>query len=154
MDPTRLSKRTLDALEPMPPDKRSRIEAIIAKSQTPEARAKIASDRDILDREYRETGRIATIGEKVNSEDAAVFSRFIEALRDERLARGMSLEELALRSRIDKAALSRLEGGKQSNPTIATLLRYARALDMRLNFSLEPVTANRRITASVESTPG
>jgi transcriptional regulator with XRE-family HTH domain len=66
----------------------------------------------------------------------------------------MSLEELALRSRIDKAALSRLEGGKQSNPTIATLLRYARALDMRLNFSLEPVTANRRITASVESTPG
>ena len=65
----------------------------------------------------------------------------------------MSLEELALRSRIGKAALSRLEGGKQSNPTIATLLRYARALDMRLNLSLEPVAASRMVTASVESAP-
>ena len=66
----------------------------------------------------------------------------------------MSLEELALRSRIDKAALSRLEGGKQSNPTVATLLRYARALDMRLNFSLEPVAANRSFNASFESATG
>ena len=40
MDPTRLSKRTRDALEQMPSDKRSRIEAIIAKTQTAEARAK------------------------------------------------------------------------------------------------------------------
>jgi ribosome-binding protein aMBF1 (putative translation factor) len=154
MNPTGLSKRTLDALEQMPSDKRSRIEAIIARAQTPEARAKIASDRELLDREYRETGRIATIGEKVNSEDAAVFSKFIKTLRDERLARGMSLEELALRSKIDKAALSRLEGGKQSNPTIATLLRYARALDMRLDFSLEPVAANRKVTVPLESAPG
>jgi hypothetical protein len=67
MDPSRLSKRTLDALEAMPPEKRSRIETIIAKTQTPEARAKSARDRDILGREYRETGRIATLGEKVNS---------------------------------------------------------------------------------------
>ena len=144
MDPSRLSQRTLDALETMPPEKRSRVEAIIAKTQTPEARAKSAQDRNILDREYRETGRIATIGEKVNSEDAAVFSKFIKTLRDERLARGLSLEELALRSKIDKAALSRLEAGKQSNPTIATLLRYARALDLRLNLSLEPVSGAPR----------
>jgi hypothetical protein len=66
MNPTRLSKRTLDALEQMPSDKRSRIEAIIARTQTSEPRAKIASDREILDREYRETGRIATTGEKAN----------------------------------------------------------------------------------------
>jgi transcriptional regulator with XRE-family HTH domain len=68
-------------------------------------------------------------------------------LREERLARGMSLEELAMRSRIDKAALNRLESGKQSNPTIATLLRYARALDLRVNFSLESISDDPQLDA-------
>jgi hypothetical protein len=67
MDPNRLSQWTRDALVAMPPEKRSRIEAIIAKTQTPEARARSALHRDILDREYRETGRIATIGERAKS---------------------------------------------------------------------------------------
>jgi transcriptional regulator with XRE-family HTH domain len=49
----------------------------------------------------------------------------------------MSLEKLATRSRLDKAALSRLESGKQGNPTVATLMRYAEALGMRVTFSLE-----------------
>jgi transcriptional regulator with XRE-family HTH domain len=139
MDPSRLSKRTLAALEKLPPEKRARAEAIIAQTQTPEARARDAADRALLDREFRETGRIATMGEKINAEDMAVFSKFIKVLREARLARGMSLEDLALRSRVDKAALSRLESGKQSNPTIATLLRYARALDLRVTLSLEPL---------------
>jgi len=121
----------------MPRDKRARIEAIIARSQTPEARAKSTADREMLDREYRETGRIATVSEKTTIEDSAAFSQFISRLRDERLARGLSLEQLAARSNIDKAALSRLEAGKQSNPTLATLMKYARALELRLTLSLE-----------------
>ncbi len=80
----------------------------------------------MLDREYRETGRIATMSEKMNVEDSAAFSQFISRLREERLALGLSLEQLAARSKIDKAALSRLEAGKQSNPTLAKLMKYAR----------------------------
>jgi ribosome-binding protein aMBF1 (putative translation factor) len=137
IEAARLSKRTLEALGKMPRGKRVRIEAIIARSQTPEARAKSAASRDILDREYRETGRIGTVSEKTAIEDSAGFSRFISRLRDERLARGLSLEQLAARSKIDKAALSRLEAGKQSNPTLATLMKYARALELRLTLSLE-----------------
>ncbi len=123
----------------MPRDKRAKIEAIVARSQTPEARSKSAANGDILDREYRETGRIATVSEreKTTVEDSAAFSQFISRLRDERLARGWSLEQLAARSKIDKAALSRLEAGKQSNPTLATLMKYARALELRLTLSLE-----------------
>jgi hypothetical protein len=64
MDPTKLSQRTREALEKMPPEKRARAEAIIARTQTPEARSKDAADRAILDRECRETGQIATVGEK------------------------------------------------------------------------------------------
>jgi ribosome-binding protein aMBF1 (putative translation factor) len=142
IDAARLSKRTLEALHKMPRDKRARIEAIIARSQTPEARAKSMADREMLDREYRETGRIATVSEKTTIEDSAAFGQFISRLRAERLARGLSLEQLAARSKIDKAALSRLEAGKQSNPTLATLMKYARALDLRLTLSLEQ--ASRR----------
>lgn len=137
IDAATLSQSTREALNKMPRDKRARIEAIVARSQTSEARAKSAANRDILDREYRETGRIATASEKTTVEDSTAFSQFISRLRDERLARGLSLDQLAARSKIDKAALSRLEAGKQSNPTLATLMKYARALEFRLTLSLE-----------------
>jgi ribosome-binding protein aMBF1 (putative translation factor) len=137
VEPARLSQRTLEALAKMPGDQRAKIEAIVARSQTPEAGAQSAANRDILDREYRETGRIATVSEKATVEDLAAFRQLITRLRETRLARGLSLEQLAARSNIDKAALSRLEAGKQSNPTVATLIRYARALDLRLTLSVE-----------------
>jgi ribosome-binding protein aMBF1 (putative translation factor) len=139
MDPTRLSQQTREALEKLPPEKRARAEAIIARTQTPEARAKDAADRALLDREFRESGRIATQAAKADPEDAAAFRAFVETLRDERLTRELSLEELAVRSKLDKAALSRLESGKHANPTVTTLMRYARALGMRLSLSLEPL---------------
>ncbi len=129
MDPTRLSKRTLEALENLPADKRARAESIVARTQTPEARAQDAADRAVLEREYRETGRIAAIGDKASLEDRVHFRHFVETLRDERVARGLSLEQLASRSMLDQNALSLLEAGEQANPPIATLMRYVRALE-------------------------
>jgi transcriptional regulator with XRE-family HTH domain len=157
MSSPRISNRTRAGLAKLPDDKRTRAEAIIAQTQTPEARARDAADRAILDREYRETGRIATVSEKLDPEDLATFRAFISTLRDARLTRRMSLEELASQSKLDKAALSRLEAGKQSNPTIATLLRYARALDMPLTLSLGPrPTATQQATQAPQAnhTPG
>jgi hypothetical protein len=69
MNPNQLSERTREALERLPPDKRRRAEAIIALTQTPEARADDTADRTTLDREDRETGRIAGIGEKLDPDD-------------------------------------------------------------------------------------
>ncbi len=157
MTTPRISDRTRAVLDKLPAEKRARAEAIIAQTQTPEARAIDAADRAMLDREYRETGRIATVGEKLDPEDLAAFRAFIVTLRDARLTRGMSLEQLAAQSKLDKAALSRLEAGKQSNPTIATLLRYARALDMPLTLSLAPQSPTTQETAQAPQaspTPG
>ena len=81
MDPTRLSRRTREALENLPAEKRTLAEEAIARTQTLEARARDASDRALLDQEYRETGRIGTISEKVDPADAAMFRKFIEDLR-------------------------------------------------------------------------
>jgi transcriptional regulator with XRE-family HTH domain len=57
-------------------------------------------------------------------------------LREARRARGLSLSEVSRRSGIDLASLSRLETGKNSNPTFETLSCYAKALGLRLELSL------------------
>jgi DNA-binding phage protein len=58
------------------------------------------------------------------------------ALEKARQSLGLSLTEIARRSGIDLASLSRLEAGKNPNPTFETLSRYAAALGLRLNLSL------------------
>jgi len=58
------------------------------------------------------------------------------ALREARELAGLSLSEVARRSGIDKGALSRLETGRQTNPTLDTLWRYAGAVGRSFSISL------------------
>jgi DNA-binding Xre family transcriptional regulator len=55
---------------------------------------------------------------------------FIALLRQERERRGLSLRDLSAMTGIDDAALSRLETGKNLNPTFDTLARVAAAFGM------------------------
>ncbi len=118
-------------------EQKARVEAIRAKNRTPEARAAEAQVRDILDREHRETGTIATTGDGTTMWDQVAFRRFIMVLRREREHLGLSLADVAELAKIDKAALSRLENGQQLNPTINTLARYARALGKSMTYGLQ-----------------
>ena len=61
-------------------------------------------------------------------------------LKRVREAAGLSLTDVAEKSGIDKAALSRLENGVHDNPTVETLMRYAAALGKRLSWSLQDLT--------------
>ncbi len=65
-------------------------------------------------------------------------------LRQVREARGLSLSEISRKSGIDLASLSRLEGGKNPNPTFETLSRYADALGLRLELSLTEIESPAR----------
>jgi hypothetical protein len=65
------------------------------------------------------------------------FSELLAALRLERERLGLSLGEVARRTGIDTGDLSRLENGKDPDPSSSTLRRYARALGKRLSWSLE-----------------
>ena len=118
------------------PEQEARIEAIRAKNRTPEARAEQARSREALDREYRETGTIQTGGDGTTRGDMVAFRRFIMSLRLERERLGLSLNDMAERAKIEKAALSRLENGQQLNPTVNTLARYVHALGKTLDWSL------------------
>jgi transcriptional regulator with XRE-family HTH domain len=58
-------------------------------------------------------------------------------MRRHREQAGLSLGDVAERSGIDKASLSRLENGWYPNPTVNTLAHYARAIGKRLALDLE-----------------
>jgi len=57
-------------------------------------------------------------------------------LKSAREARGLSLADVTRLTGMDRSALSRLETGQRSNPTIDTLVRYAEAVGKRLVVTL------------------
>ena len=63
----------------------------------------------------------------------------LQALKRERERCGLSIADVAERSGLDRAVVSRLENGKQDNPTVATLMRYAAAIGKRFLWSYEPL---------------
>src|SRR5437899_13103953 len=67
------------------------------------------------------------------------IQRALRALKRERERRGLSISDVAERSGLDRAVVSRLENGKQDNPTVATLMRYAAAVGKRFLWSYEDV---------------
>jgi len=71
-----------------------------------------------------------TLGEYLELRDA------VRALKQERKRKGLSLAAVAERSQMDKAAISRLENGLQTNPTVSTLYRYAAAIDAQLTWTV------------------
>ena len=56
----------------------------------------------------------------------------IHDLKESRQAAALTLAAVSDRTGIDQATLSRLENGRQPNPTVDTLCRYARALGREL----------------------
>jgi transcriptional regulator with XRE-family HTH domain len=58
-------------------------------------------------------------------------------LKKTRISRKLSLTDVAKRSGIDKASLSRIENGQNINPTVRTLETIARCIGARLRFRLE-----------------
>lgn len=62
--------------------------------------------------------------------------QLLQELKKAREAAGLSLADVQERSGMDKATLSRLENGHTDNPTLETLLRYAKAVGKRLECRL------------------
>lgn len=57
-------------------------------------------------------------------------------LKTAREAKGLSLADLTDLTGMDRSALSKLETGQRTNPTVETLVRYAEAVGKRLVVSL------------------
>jgi len=70
---------------------------------------------------------------------ARPFRELIAALRAERERQSLSLADVAERTGMDRAAIHKLEIGLNSNPTHATLTRYASALGSRIEWHLKTI---------------
>jgi len=100
--------------------------------------------RELVERiEREEKDEIIAKARRYKAEHDAVVASLehvMRALRAERERQGLSLADMKERTGIDRAALSRLESGQHPNPTIATLMRYARALGRSIEVVVsEPV---------------
>jgi DNA-binding XRE family transcriptional regulator len=122
-NPDRHRRRRLDDAE-LTPEQRAAIETRRAERETPQYQEEMARDIEAYRQQY----------------PPIRDSELIEALaglRRERERQGLSLTDMAERTGIDRATISKLETGKLANPTIATLRTYARALGRRLAWTLE-----------------
>ncbi len=111
--------------------------------KTPKGRAEIARLRSIRDRFQKERPSLANLvatGDYTAPMPQSEYVMMLELaaeLRRVRKDRRLSLADVAKRTGIDKAALSRIENGQNANPTIGTLETIARSLGGRLSFRLE-----------------
>src|SRR5437879_1563803 len=115
------------------------------------ANRKTAEERDreqaLRDRLQKEKPSLETLVRSGECDPEAIMTMgmyfdvqtALQALNRERKRGGLSIGKVAERSGLDRAVVSRLENGKQDNPTIATLMRYAAAIGKRFVWSYEDV---------------
>jgi DNA-binding XRE family transcriptional regulator len=123
----RCGRRLRDA--DLTPEQRAAVEARRAERETSQYRDELTRDIEAYRQEYPAVGDPDLI-------DA------LAGLRRERERQGLSLADMAERTGIDRATISKLETGKIANPTIGTLRTYAKALGRRLAWTLEAVATS------------
>jgi DNA-binding Xre family transcriptional regulator len=99
--------------------------------RTPEEAARLRADRERYQRNKPTVEQLLAEGGHTDTVPLGEFLALhavMAELKRERERQGLTLAELANRTGIDAAALSRLETGKQANPTLDTLCRIAHAL--------------------------
>ena len=63
----------------------------------------------------------------------------IARLKARRLSMGLSLTDVSRRSNMTRQAISKLENGQVTNPTLETLYRYGLALDAGITLGFEEI---------------
>jgi DNA-binding XRE family transcriptional regulator len=118
--------------------------------RTPDDLARIKSIREKFQRERPTVDQLLESGQYKEPVPLGVYletKRLLHELKKQREEAGISLADVAERSGMDKAAVSRLENGHQQNPTVATLSRYAAALGKLLILGFRDLPKRRKPTA-------
>jgi DNA-binding XRE family transcriptional regulator len=100
---------------------------------TPEEAAKYKQVREQIDAELPEL--VARHHDRTEAIDR-LLQGVLQQLKAAREEKGLSLADLTDLTGMDRSALSKLETGQRSNPTVETLVRYAEAVGKRLVVTL------------------
>src|SRR5262249_42876383 len=116
-------------------------------SRTPAELAKLKADRERYQREKPTPEQLlAESGHErfIRHGDYLMLLGLMAALKRERECQKMTMAQLSKLTGIDEAALSRLETGKNANPTLETLNRIAGALGKSITCSLRDAPHKRK----------
>jgi transcriptional regulator with XRE-family HTH domain len=81
-------------------------------------------------------GRRRTVEATLRSRADPALRRLLDALVAQRVREGLTQREVASRMRTTASAISRLENGKLSRPTLTTIENYALVVGCRLAISV------------------
>ena len=115
--------------------------------RTPEQRAKLKADRERYQRDKPTPEQLLAEGgheDFVRHGDLLMLHEMMAALKRERERQNMTMAQLSKMTAIDQAALSRLETGKNANPTLETMNRIAAALGKTITCSLKDAPQKRK----------
>jgi DNA-binding Xre family transcriptional regulator len=121
--------------------------------RTPEEAARLRADRERYQRERPTPQQLLAEGghnEFVKLGELLTLHQAVSWLKHERERQNLTLAEMSRRTGIDQAALSRLETGKNSNPTLDTLYRVAAALGKMICCSFQDANKAPQSLAHVE----
>jgi len=107
--------------------------------RTPDQQRRLKEIRERFQRERPGLDELLASGdatEAVSQGEYLDLRVMLAALKKHRERQGLSLADVAGRSGMDRAAISRLENGVYLNPTVDTLYRYAEAIGAEIGFSL------------------
>ncbi len=107
--------------------------------RTPAQQAKLKADREHYQRDKPTPEQLLAEGghaDFVRHGDLLMLHEMMAALKRERERQKLTMAQLAQITGIDQAALSRLETGKNANPTLETMNRIAAALGKTITCSL------------------
>lgn len=115
---------------------------------TAEDRARRQAIRDMFRNWHPSPEELIASGEGANFDLHGEYRQlrpFVEGIKQAREAAGLTLAEVSRRCGIDQPALSRLENGRNKNPTLDTLWRYAAAVGLRLILTTEAIRDTRPV---------
>ena len=107
--------------------------------RTPEQQRRLQEIRERFQRERPGLEDLLASGdatEVVSQGEYLDLRAMLAGLKKHRERQGLSLADVAERSGMDRAAVSRLENGVYVNPTVDTLYRYAQAVGAEIGFSV------------------
>jgi transcriptional regulator with XRE-family HTH domain len=127
-------------------EQREKIKALRQQARSPEARSRQAAIRahyadkpdlaELIRRGDVNPDRMTTMGA------LAALHRALAAVRRARIAKGLSLSDVARRAGMPLPSLSRLENGKNPNFTFETLARYTAAVGLDLDIVIRDRVAS------------
>jgi predicted transcriptional regulator len=107
--------------------------------RTPEQQRQLQEVRERFQRERPGLEKLLASGdaaEVVPQGEYLELRAMLGTLKKYRERQGLSLTDVANRSGMDRAAISRLENGVYLNPTVDTLYRYAQAVGADIGFNV------------------